>query len=345
MSVFKTLNSQDIIISPLNLTKGFNVTGNELTLPTIGINKLIGNQTNNNNTGLITQYPQSSIYYNIQHLYYSNYISGSNGEIQIANTGVINLDGTITGANKSNNYDNFSQTNLNPYKYFPTSSYDTLISTINNSNEIIYISSSINPSIGVISIPKMLFGDHILPNSIKIKTKSGSYFDDGEGRLKRDCPLISSSLYVGNIIYSHGIIILTGGNRKEETGEFNILNQEYNLGSGSSKTIGNTDIINFIEDPNINIQFSSSFNIYETQYKCTISENEFNYSYNSTLISNTINDGTLQNFSTGSFFTPYTTTIGLYDEQHQLLIVGKLAQPLPISRITDTNILINIDRI
>ena len=52
----------------------------------------------------------------------------------------------------------------------------------------------------------------------------------------------------------------------------------------------------------------------------------------------------LYDFATGSYFAPYLTTIGLYNEQQQLLAVGKLAQPLPLSPTTDTTILINIDR-
>ena len=34
----------------------------------------------------------------------------------------------------------------------------------------------------------------------------------------------------------------------------------------------------------------------------------------------------------------------MYNEQYELLAVGKLAQPLPSSRTTDTTILVNIDR-
>ena len=47
---------------------------------------------------------------------------------------------------------------------------------------------------------------------------------------------------------------------------------------------------------------------------------------------------------TGSYFEPYVTTVGLYNERQQLLAVGKLSQPLPLSSTTDTTILINIDR-
>ena len=49
-------------------------------------------------------------------------------------------------------------------------------------------------------------------------------------------------------------------------------------------------------------------------------------------------------FATGSYFSPYVTTIGMYNEQYELLAVGKLAQPLPTSQTTDTTILVNIDR-
>jgi hypothetical protein len=38
------------------------------------------------------------------------------------------------------------------------------------------------------------------------------------------------------------------------------------------------------------------------------------------------------------------TTVGLYDENQNLLAVGKLSQPLPTSATTDTTILVNIDR-
>ena len=52
----------------------------------------------------------------------------------------------------------------------------------------------------------------------------------------------------------------------------------------------------------------------------------------------------LSNNVTGSYFSPYVTTVGLYDEAQNLLAVGKLAQPLPTSPTTDTTILINIDK-
>ena len=82
--------------------------------------------------------------------------------------------------------------------------------------------------------------------------------------------------------------------------------------------------------------------IYETQYKCTLRESEFNFSLNPSLLSGS--DGSVYGYVTSSYFNPYVTTVGLYDEAQNLLAVGKLAQPLPTSATTDTTILVNIDR-
>jgi hypothetical protein len=127
---------------------------------------------------------------------------------------------------------------------------------------------------------------------------------------------VSANENVGNIIYPHGMAIFT--------------NQ--NLPLSSITTLAN-----------VSCSFSSSLTIYETQYKCTIRENEFNFSLNPSLISGST-DGTVYGYVTGSYFSPFVTTIGLYDEFQNLLAVGKLAQPLPTTATTDTTILINLDR-
>jgi hypothetical protein len=170
-----------------------------------------------------------------------------------------------------------------------------------------------NGNIGVISIPSKYYGNYVQPNSLQIiisasSIPSGSYRDDGEGNI------ISSSTHAGNIIYEDGILIFTG------------------TGSG----VGTTFSVP-------NIEFQSSITLYETQYKCTIRANEYNYSLNPSLLKSGSTD-TYKDFVTGSDFSPYVTTVGLYNENQELIAVGKLAQPLPTSQTTDTTILINIDR-
>ena len=98
----------------------------------------------------------------------------------------------------------------------------------------------------------------------------------------------------------------------------------------------------YITGSDITMSFSSSYTIFETQYNCTIGADEYNYSNNPTLLSGS--EGFVYDFVTSSYFAPYVTTVGLYDNSHNLLAVGKLAKPLPTSKITDTNIIVNIDR-
>jgi hypothetical protein len=41
---------------------------------------------------------------------------------------------------------------------------------------------------------------------------------------------------------------------------------------------------------------------------------------------------------------PYVTTIGLYNENQELMMVAKLAQPVKLNPYTDTNFIIRIDK-
>jgi len=174
-----------------------------------------------------------------------------------------------------------------------------------------YFPTSSNSLIGVISIPVSLFGNNIQPKSFYYSSSLGIYTDDGDGNLN------SGSNIVGNIFYSHGIITLTSAS--------------------------NPVINNFVSSSNVICSFSSSFDIYETQYKCTIRANEFIFSQNPSLISGST-DGSIYGYATSASFNPYVTSIGLYNDFYELLAVAKLATPLPLSDITDTNIIINLDR-
>ena len=300
MAAFKTLNAQDIIVSPLHLNKGFRFEGNPaLVASDVNIGRYLGKNveylTDKTQTGPSDNRKAQALVYNqTKQLYYSNYLSGS-GELSTVATASFNPDGTITGRKYSPLYDNFLDTTLDAKRYFPTASDST---------------------IGVLSIPQYMYGDYIQPESFNLITPSGSYTDDGEGRL------VSGSTYIGNIIYEHGIIVLTGGER--------------------TRDYWDEEIATFVNNSNITCSFSSSYTIYETQYKCTMGESEFNYSQNPSVISGS--NGTPWGFATSASFAPYVTTVGLYNDQRDLIAVGKLAQPTPISKTTDTTILINVDR-
>ena len=188
----------------------------------------------------------------------------------------------MIGPNGSNGrYVNYLQSTLTQSRYFPTGS---------------------NEEILVFSIPSKLYGDYIQPESFVLNLNNDSdewlntteITDDGEGNL------LSASINVGQIIYPHGMVIIT----QQDWGALN-LEKAY---SGSQ----------------ITASFSSSYTIYETQYKCTIGESEFNFSQNPSIISSSLtgnentSSGVPYDFATGSYFSPYVTTVGMYNNDHEL---------------------------
>jgi hypothetical protein len=90
------------------------------------------------------------------------------------------------------------------------------------------------------------------------------------------------------------------------------------------------------------LSFKNKYTIYENEIVCTVDANQYNMSQNPTISINS--SGSLRDFATGSFFKPYVTTIGLYNEANELLLVAKLAQPLVMSDITDTTFVIRYDQ-
>jgi len=316
MSVFKSFLTSDVIVSPFKVNKLFTFQGNELTGSNVEIDRYVGKNitsslwfSGSNPTGFINIQDQFLVYRSIRELYYSNYLFGSNGSP--ANTASFNIDGTITGPQYEPSYYNYLSTTLNPNRYFPTGSNDI---------------------IGVITIPSNLFGEYLKPNTVQISNGTTTFIDDGEGNM------ISGSLKYGDVIYEHGIIILTSNGI---SGSFGYGSGVY--GSGVYGLSSVDYISSFTTGSNITCSFESTITLYESQYKCTLRENEFNFTQNPTVVSGSTNSGIIYDFATDSYFSPYVKTVGLYNNNYELIAVGKLAQPLPTSAVTDTTILVNLD--
>lgn len=173
-----------------------------------------------------------------------------------------------------------------------------------------YFPTSSSSAIGVISIPSRLYGDSLKPTSLYLQGTPGTLTDDGEGNL-----LANGSTICGAVNYQHGLVVITADNL----------------------------IDGFITNNEITCSFSSSVTLYQTQYKCTIDTSEFNFTLNPSIISGS-SEGTVLDFATSSFFNPYVTTVGLYNQNQELIAVGKLSQPLPTTATTDITVLVNIDR-
>jgi hypothetical protein len=324
MGAFKSLTSQDVVITPFVVNKSFSFAGSaSLKADNVFIERLIGTNVTGafeiasepttgttSSSGYSSSYYQRDIYNSVKQLYYTNELPNPEGTYIVTDS-----QGNIIESNVNTNvhsrFDNYLESTLyyvSQSRYFPTAS---------------------NAQVAVLSIPSQLYGDYINPRSFTLGFSDSPdflvYTDDGEGYLTEET--IGNSR--GIINYSHGIIVLIG--------TFNNIN-------------------NFAMDNDLTVAFQSSRTIYETQYKCTIRENEFNYSLNPSLISgsnftNPLNSscsidirGQVYDFVTGSNWAPYVTTVGLYNETNDLLAVAKLSQPLPTSRTTDMSIIVNLDK-
>jgi len=337
MSAFKQFTTKDVAITPFDAIKGFSFSGNEITGSTVGIEVYQGIKPTSSvfisqseqPTGLVFIQNTTVIYSSIKQLYYSNYLTSSLGDTVPTRSiiaGATPEDLRYVGAIEAPRYENYLQSTLTQSRYFPTGSGD---------------------KISVVSVPAKLFGENIVPYTFEVEYTNSlglaaKVIDDGEGNLKvlstsgsiaaygagaygagsyGSLTGLNSGSIVGQVFYSHGIATFT-------------TSSLITMGGEVSESVANL--------ANFTVNFSSSFRLYEHQYKCGIRNNEFDFSLNPTLLSGSADD-VYYDFATGSEFNPYVTTIGLYDENNQLLVVGKLSFPVPISRYVDTTLIVNFD--
>jgi hypothetical protein len=337
MSAFKQFTTKEVVITPFDANKKFSFVGNALTASDVGIEVYAGQNptsslfisSSSTPTGFVSIQNTTGVYNSVKQLYYTNYLTSSLGDNAVTQSivpGVTRDDDEFVGPIQAPRYNNYLQSSLTQSRYFPTG--------IGNDGDLT-----------VVSIPSKLFGENIVPSTFDLTyTSSGdlgfNIVDDGEGNLVINSITGSagygSGVYgtlvygaeggnigdvVGQIFYSHGIAVFTTSSMAA-------------LGAEMSSSLSNLS--------KLSVNFSSSIRIYENQYKCVINENEFQFSLNPTLLSGSLDD-VYYSYVTGSTFTPYITTVGLYNESNELLVVGKLSSAIPIAQQTDTTIIVNFD--
>tara|TARA_R100001377_G_scaffold80405_1_gene59296 strand:+ start:535 stop:3825 length:3291 start_codon:yes stop_codon:yes gene_type:complete len=144
---------------------------------------------------------------------------------------------------------------------------------------------------------------------------------------------------VGNLFYEQGITTITS--------------TEYpRYFSGSLHTgtavVGNAEKAFFSE--NFNYMFRNTRRLYEHKYKCATKASDFNLPTNPTLrkitkdgCENIMSEQELHENYFHQAFTPYVTTIGLYDDYGRLLAIGKLARPIKKMKNIDTTFVVRFD--
>ena len=319
MSVYKSLTTSDVVVTPFKANKSFSFQGSgSFTSSNIGIDRFLGKNityvSGSDTTGQISTQSQALIYDSVKQLYYSNFVRGEDGSTVL--TSSVLPDGVRVGQpGIQPMYDNYLSNTLDANRLFPTASGD---------------------EIGVIAIPSDLFGEYIKPGTFRFEyagDSSGTITDDGNGGLFQD------GAKIGDLIYQHGMAIITSAGSS-------ITGSVYGsaiYGTGVYSSANTNDLNYLITTNNVTCSFESNLTIYESQYKCTFSPNEYTYTQNPSAISSSSNSGVVHDFLTGSYFQPYITTVGLYNSANQLVAVGKLSQPLQSSNVTDTTILVNLD--
>lgn len=321
MSTYKKLNKQDAYITTYTVHKSWAVSGSQFA--SYGIQVLPS---------------VDGIYLNsLQHLYYPTKISGSL---------------------LSNSYEYYYQSTLFNSQSRELTTGSFVISLPRN-----VVGTHINPGIGmsfyientqqIRYVSQSYWGDGYSNDPVIFNTvDSIGLIDDGEGNLYKSGS--NPRDYLGDIIYPHGIIIITDPDYAL------LLNQAwagYNPFDELELEAGRRSVST---RKNLVLSWESSQPIFTHNYHCRIRDFEFNYTSNPSALSSSIgstyyNDASLFNTSsrifkgdlnnniTGSEFTPYISTVGLYNDANELIAVGKLSRPVPKTQDTDMTIIVKID--
>ena len=321
MSAYKKLKSTDAFVTTYVAQKNWNITGsafeeyNIQALAAVTSSGVVDFNLNPNSTdsygpiesNIANQgtYYKELVYRSLNQLYYTNY-NNKNGSLTdplLLAQATSSNSIPLSDYSSSKFFDNYEQSSL------------TKIAGLDVSG-----SRYLREKAHVYSLPRNIIGTHIEPNSFKLQPKragvgyQGGFvpiIDNGEGEL-----VLSSSNYdanVGNIFYAHGIAVIT-----------------------------NDEIAHFFNTYQVeSVIFKSNQPIYTYNYHCKISDYEYNHTQNKSALTGTNN--TLKNHLTGSYFQPYITSLGLYNDAQELIAVGKLSQPLTKPSNTELSIQVKLD--
>lgn len=203
-------------------------------------------------------------------------------------------------------------------------------------------------NIAVFSIPQIYYGEGIKVGTVELEDEQlgRTYTDDGYSNL-----IDSGSNIKGNIFYDRGLVVVA------------------------------KDIVSGSVLSQFTLNFRSTKTIYENEIFLSVLENEFNTSQNPSAVTETdgvinthivqrpgsIRNGDLVTASfynagtkiindefayyednvsldpTGSFLAPYITTIGLYDNELNMVAVAKLPQPIKSTPDYPVNFIVRFD--
>lgn len=161
----------------------------------------------------------------------------------------------------------------------------------------------------------------------------------------------NQSYAVGLLFYQAGVAVISGSIFNQASAGGILNNSFHNVSmSGPSSTseplnavlTGSTidTFANNLRTRMYNLQFNNTVELNSSVYFCRINHNEYNYSTNPTYLS-----GSKIRVKTQSSDLPvsYITTVGLYNDNNELLATAKLSEPLKKSSDTEFTVRVRLD--
>lgn len=184
----------------------------------------------------------------------------------------------------------------------------------------------------VLQVDPRVFDEKIKEGSVRItdSTSSAIFVDDSQGNLF----VTSSEIQVGNVFYEFGTIVITdtGSYANSLLGNFELdfRVQHTNTELSFQATVQPNEF-RFSNNPSSIINGKTEF--IRTSYSYSLSD--FSELYGETITSQSIIPeffGLDPSGSEETALTPHVTTIGFYNDSHELLAVGKLSSPTPLPK-------------
>jgi len=219
----------------------------------------------------------------------------------------------------------------------------------------------------VISIPQNCIGEGIKKGSVLLIDGNIKYIDDKYSNLILSG---STSTRIGNVFYNQGLVVITSGSNSKLTGSWDIsFKSTQTIYENEYLIIVNEDEFNISTNPSAIVEVGretlsitgSDNKIYKTttnpgvkyiRKKSTL-ENGNTLDYRFTGSYSGSNSASFAGFehydfsgsmdSTGSFLAPFITTIGLYDDNCDLVAIAKLPQPIKSDPELPVNFIIRFD--
>jgi hypothetical protein len=222
---------------------------------------------------------------------------------------------------------------------------------------------NLDGNIAVFSIPQINYGEGIKPKTVVLEdeTVGKIYTDDGYSNLTD-----ATGSIVGNIFYDRGLVVLT-----KNVVSGSILNQ-FTLNFRSIKTIFENEIFlsvlenefNYSQNPSAVLEYGGEIVKHVVTDKNDLTGNTLKeisvyeagtkvvrgayHPYISELDPNRF--GSFDDFEysssldpTGSYLAPYITTIGLYDDDLNMVAVAKLPKPIKSEPNYPLNFIVRFD--